>query len=67
MRNASEPPNGAGISVGTREALVVLLALLAGIGAGVLLRVDGASLAHVTLGAAGAWGLSLRFFDKLLR
>lgn len=50
----------------TRSALVLLLAMLTGIGAGVLSRLAGSPIAQRILYGAGAFGLAVSFFDRLV-
>ncbi|MFI0976051.1 hypothetical protein ACH4SP_03370 [Streptomyces sp. NPDC021093] len=49
-----------------RAALVLLLAVLAGAGAGALSLLAGRSLAESVLIGAGAAGLAVTFFDRLI-
>jgi ABC-type antimicrobial peptide transport system permease subunit len=49
-----------------RAALVFTLALLTGIGAGVLSAVGGSPPTQCVLYGAGAFGLSVPFFDCLI-
>ncbi|GLW73651.1 hypothetical protein Kpho02_59500 [Kitasatospora phosalacinea] len=49
-----------------RSTLVLTLAVLTGIGAGVLSRMAGAPGAQCVLYAAGAFGLAVPFFDRLV-
>ncbi|MFJ5927563.1 hypothetical protein ACIQF6_33710 [Kitasatospora sp. NPDC092948] len=49
-----------------RSALVLTLAVLTGIGAGVLSRLAGAPAALCALYAVGAFGLAVPFFDGLV-
>ncbi|MEU5383584.1 hypothetical protein [Kitasatospora cineracea] len=49
-----------------RSALVLTLAVLTGIGAGVLSRMAGTPGAQCALYAAGAFGLAVPFFDRLV-
>ncbi|MFJ1796825.1 hypothetical protein [Kitasatospora griseola] len=49
-----------------RSALVLTLAVLAGIGAGVLSRLAGSPAALCVLYAVGAFGLAVPFFDGLV-
>ncbi|MFJ4095176.1 hypothetical protein ACIPYS_26605 [Kitasatospora sp. NPDC089913] len=50
----------------TRSALILLSAVLTGIGAGVLVRLSGAHAAEGVLYGAGAFGLAVPFFDRLI-
>lgn len=49
-----------------RSALILLLALLAGIGAGVLSVLAGAVVAQGVLYGVGAFGVAVPFFDRLI-
>jgi hypothetical protein len=49
-----------------RSALVLLLAMLVGIGAGVLSRLAGSPAAQCVLYGAGAFGVAVPFFDRLI-
>lgn len=49
-----------------RAALVLTLSLLTGIGAGVLSAVGGTPPAQCVLCGAGAFGLAVPFFDRLI-
>ncbi|WP_371493466.1 hypothetical protein OG871_39085 [Kitasatospora sp. NBC_00374] len=49
-----------------RSALVLLLAMLTGIGAGVLCRLSGSPTAQCVLYGAGAFGVAVPFFDRLV-
>jgi hypothetical protein len=49
-----------------RAALVLTLSLLTGIGAGVLSAVGGTAPTQCVLYGAGAFGLSVPFFDRLI-
>ncbi|UWE13254.1 hypothetical protein [Actinacidiphila bryophytorum] len=49
-----------------RAALVLTLALLTGLGAGVMSAVGGADAARCVLCGAGAFGLAVPFFDRLI-
>lgn len=49
-----------------RSALVLLLAMLAGVGAGVLSRLAGSPAAQCVLYGAGAFGFAVPFFDRLI-
>ncbi|MFJ4799055.1 hypothetical protein [Kitasatospora purpeofusca] len=49
-----------------RSALVLLLAVLTGIGAGVLARLAGSPAAECVLCGAGAFGAAVPFFDHLV-
>ncbi|MFB7379236.1 hypothetical protein ACFC6U_17780 [Kitasatospora purpeofusca] len=49
-----------------RSALVLLLAVLTGIGAGVLARLAGSPAAECVLYGAGAFGAAVPFFDRLV-
>ncbi|MFJ8112970.1 hypothetical protein [Streptomyces sp. NPDC096132] len=50
----------------TRSALVFLLAILCGIGAGVLSGVAGLSTAQAVLSGAAGFGFSVPFFNALI-
>ncbi len=67
MCKPGKTPSNAHFSLSVRDTVVLLLALLAGTGAAILMRIDGVSLSQAVLGGAGALALSLKFFDKLLR
>ncbi|WNI16817.1 hypothetical protein [Actinacidiphila sp. ITFR-21] len=49
-----------------RAALVLTLSLLTGVGAGVLSAVGGVPSARCVLCGAGAFGLAVPFFDRLI-
>lgn len=49
-----------------RSAFILLLAMLTGIGAAVLLRLAGTPTAQCLLYAAGAFGVAVPFFDRLV-
>ncbi|MFE6747309.1 hypothetical protein ACFVGM_15745 [Kitasatospora purpeofusca] len=49
-----------------RSALVLLLAVLTGIGAGALARLAGSPAAECVLYGAGAFGVAVPFFDRLV-
>ncbi|MFG2825040.1 hypothetical protein ACGFX4_37140 [Kitasatospora sp. NPDC048365] len=49
-----------------RSALVLLLAVLTGIGAGVLARLAGSPAAECVLYGVGALGAAVPFFDRLI-
>ncbi|CAN3977741.1 hypothetical protein [Kitasatospora purpeofusca] len=49
-----------------RSALVLLLAVLTGVGAGVLARLAGSPAAECVLHGAGAFGAAVPFFDRLV-
>lgn len=49
-----------------RSALILMLGVLTGIGAGVLSRAAGSPTAQCILYAAGAFGLSVPFFDRIV-
>ncbi|WP_329176465.1 MULTISPECIES: hypothetical protein [unclassified Streptomyces] len=49
-----------------RAALVLTLALLTGIGAGLLSAAGGTSPAQCVLYGAGAFGVAVPFFDRLI-
>jgi hypothetical protein len=49
-----------------RAALVLTLALLTGLGAGALSAVGGTGPAQCILYGAGAFGLAVPFFDRLI-
>lgn len=49
-----------------RAALVLTLSLLTGIGAGVLSAVGGTPPAQCVLYGAGAFGLAVPFYDRLI-
>ncbi|WP_031522906.1 hypothetical protein [Streptomyces sp. NRRL F-5123] len=49
-----------------RAALVLTLALLTGLGAGVVSAVGGTAVAQCVLCGGGAFGLAVPFFDRLI-
>jgi hypothetical protein len=49
-----------------RAALVLTLALLTGLGAGVLVAFAGTAAAHCVLYGGGAFGVAVPFFDRLV-
>ncbi|WP_159425205.1 hypothetical protein [Streptomyces sp. TLI_053] len=49
-----------------RSALILLSAVLTGIGAGVLMRLAGSHAAECVLYGAGAFGLAVPFLDRLV-
>ncbi|MEH0546102.1 hypothetical protein QA802_24420 [Streptomyces sp. B21-105] len=50
----------------TRSALIFLLAVLCGIGAGVLTGLTGPSTAQAVLTGAAGFGLAVPFFNSLI-
>jgi hypothetical protein len=49
-----------------RAALVLTLSLLTGVGAGIVSAVGGTPLPQCVLYGAGAFGLAVPFFDRLI-
>jgi hypothetical protein len=67
MHDPNRTQRNANFSLTLRDAMILLLAVLAGLAAGILMCMDEAPLAHSALGAAGALALSVKFFDTIIR
>ncbi|MDL4774439.1 MULTISPECIES: hypothetical protein [Thermomonosporaceae] len=65
-RPDADGPEGRGALMTQRAVLVLLLAMLGGLGCGVLLLAAGRSLPEAALGAAGTFAASLKLFHEMI-
>jgi hypothetical protein len=69
MRTPHPPPRPGSpprFRLSQRDLLILVLALAAGVGAGLLLGSAGVALGHAVLGGATAFGPTLYFLDRIV-
>ena len=60
-------PNPAKFQMSSRDAFILVLAIVTGVAAGFLLRAAGMPIAQAVLGGVGTTALALKFFDGIIK